>query len=720
MATIRQYKRTVDPVTGKCEGADRAELGSYCSTRDNFAVACSSSQCTYSYNTFEYFVRDIHIPGAQVGCSPCEFVSPAHQLIPLIDPQITALVYSACPVVATHSVPTGTEVTLSSIQSQPVSVRLQVSGPCATHYDVTIPAVGSRTILVPTCPAVSAVAPPVPSSLWANLTVYKQDGLAFVLCNETSAVNVTGDRLQVLALQGIVDTPYFQSSSSLIQDSTIKRIVDLLTQVQLQSQQVSRLSNAIATVAIAAVAIATIAAIAIDTSVCATSQVAASVLATRAQVGLPLAGDFSTSNLNAIVARIGAQINQSISDFNRTSAAIAAFNVSQLTADLDAELAALRANASVLADNTVALLQNATQLQNQSDAFIAQIVQSNAYIQRLTPLLIEALANLATNFTTSMRIVTLAVTQIDSSANTAVGGLFGTIFGLGKAILVDSGIAKAVGNGFVSAVNGVTHVAEDVYDGVKAFVKEVANVAFSIANALTSAFGVMISIVPWILMGLIIVGGSLFAYKMIKTMQFSIGEGRAKGSDGKTYDVTEVIKFQRILRDQMVEVVSALTEAKAEGGLDPATRGRLTTVISKLTTDSLMKNGPEGRDPPPPGFFSAFESVTKAPESSGPAARAAKKKSAIRKGRQAVTSAAKGNLPGAALHAAKALKDAHTATKEAKSATPAPRAADQPAAAAFPHSPFGSGSDFDEDGEDSASTASSLELQVEDERDPFF
>lgn len=63
-AVIKKYARAVDSLTRRCTGADRAETGSWCTTLDNYGVACGSTTCTFTHEAFSYNVGPIRVPGA--------------------------------------------------------------------------------------------------------------------------------------------------------------------------------------------------------------------------------------------------------------------------------------------------------------------------------------------------------------------------------------------------------------------------------------------------------------------------------------------------------------------------------------------------------------------------------------------------------------------------------------------------------------------------------
>jgi hypothetical protein len=81
-------------------------------------------------------------------------------------------------------------------------------GPCPeTRDNVDVPATGSTLITINTCPATDSLPRPLSPSNWANLTVFRLNGLSFIKCNGTGSqnINVTGDRLGVIAETGVVD-----------------------------------------------------------------------------------------------------------------------------------------------------------------------------------------------------------------------------------------------------------------------------------------------------------------------------------------------------------------------------------------------------------------------------------------------------------------------------------------------------------------------------------
>jgi hypothetical protein len=357
VAVVNQYRRTIDPLTGKCEGSDRAELGSFCATRDDFSVSDASTQTTFTHNEFEYFIRNVRVPGSE----------------------ITALVYSACPTAALFRVPRGVQVTLASIQSQPITVRLNITGPCPEIRETTIPATGTTTVMIQTCPNIANPVGPNPPSQWSNLTIYRLEGTGFLECNDTRNLNVTGDRLQVLAVQGIVDSPYFQSTSSLYFDTTLSNIASLFSQIQLQQQQLS-----------------------------------AAQIATRVQLGLPLAGDFPSTVLTGLVNQLGQQLNDSLGKFKNTSDAIAAVDLDALTRDFQNQLAAVKRNSSASFALIADLLANATRTQNLSETNFMKLLTTNAAFQALVPQLQQAILQAFSNLTFTNLVLTQAVTQVRS------------------------------------------------------------------------------------------------------------------------------------------------------------------------------------------------------------------------------------------------------------------------------------------------------------------
>jgi hypothetical protein len=106
IATIGLYARSVDPITGKCQGQERSYGGSWCTVRDNFAVSCSNSTCTLTAQDYRFQVSQIRIPGSQ----------------------ITTIVQSDCPTAQVFPVPRGVQVQITNVNSFAIIVRLVITG----------------------------------------------------------------------------------------------------------------------------------------------------------------------------------------------------------------------------------------------------------------------------------------------------------------------------------------------------------------------------------------------------------------------------------------------------------------------------------------------------------------------------------------------------------------------------------------------------------------
>jgi hypothetical protein len=92
-------------------------------------------------------------------------------------------------------------------------------------------------------------------------------------------------------------------------------------------------------------------------------------------------------------------------------------------------------------------------------------------------------------------------------------------------------------------------------------------------------------------------------------LEFTMGKGRVKASDGLTYDMGEVIKYQKAVRGQVRELAAALANAKfvtrsgEEITFDPATKGAIAGVLNELDTNRLLKRGPQGQELPKGTMF---------------------------------------------------------------------------------------------------------------------
>jgi hypothetical protein len=317
-------------------------------------------------------------------------------------------VYSDCPTVSTARVPNGIQVTLNSIQSNPITVRLSVSGPCASTTTATVPAAtsgGSRTVVIPTCGLVPSTRPLAPQ-YWSNLTILKQDGVGFVACNATSPINVTGESYPVDPVTGMVSDGRIQQQRIEVYDTTT------LALAKLQAQQLLT-----------------------------TQALAVTFQATRVQTGLP-SDDYISTLLSNLVASISASYNATVSDFNSTRSQLVAYNITDLLQPYNAQLDELAANTTALAQANAELLKNNSILFNQSSTLVDQTVAKLSEILLLLPGLKEAWYNFASNVTFINKVIVGSIIEIDESANENAGGLFGFFDDVVSAVK-DSGVVQA-------------------------------------------------------------------------------------------------------------------------------------------------------------------------------------------------------------------------------------------------------------------------------------
>jgi uncharacterized membrane protein YgcG len=526
------FRQLVDPITGLCVSTKRVYDGSQCSRRDRFTISCTATTCSEVWRTWEYQVTGIRIPGNA----------------------IATVVYSTCPAVTVTYLPGAAVVTLSSIQSFPTLVKTQITGPCpATDDAVSIPGPGSYSFNVRACDAVASLPRPLPSNYWSNLTIYQLVGGNWTLCATAVNINVTVDRTQVIQDTGVIDALYTQTSTLTITDPVTIGVLQGISSLNLQMQQV------------------------------------ASALAFSYQA-IGLENSTQYTGVADLILSTDALINNTYNAFNASRANLrGGLNLTQALAGFNQVFFDAQANATAEAARAAQVFANETQLRNVTSGLVQQLSSSTATAVLASREFTEALIETFTNVTLFDSGVQHSLIDLSrSGGNSLFGGLIdglGTVF---EAVRTFPPV-EALGDAIVTVAGGVANVATDVWNNVNKVLTAAADLAVSIMHDMASLFNILTLIVPYCIVGVVIM---IFAAMILRLYK----QAKQGNSSGMIIGKKANKKLEAFDVEELIHTVNAQTKVIKElgglllrfPGLDPTMTQQISELV-KTPADKISE-----------------------------------------------------------------------------------------------------------------------------------